>query len=112
LGGRGRQISEFETSLVYKVSSRTTARATERNPVSKKKKKKNTHTQTKKTKKQTKKRVWVSLPENSISILGTDIVGDSQLSVSSSGELRLSSDLNAQQACMWYIYMAIKHTET
>jgi hypothetical protein len=38
LGGRGRQISEFEASLVYKVSSRT-ARATQRNPVSKKKKK-------------------------------------------------------------------------
>jgi hypothetical protein len=37
LGGRGRQISEFEASLVYKVSSRT-ARATQRNPVSKKKK--------------------------------------------------------------------------
>jgi hypothetical protein len=35
LGGRGRQISEFKTSLVYKVSSRT-ARATQRNPVSKK----------------------------------------------------------------------------
>jgi hypothetical protein len=34
LGGRGRQISEFETSLVYRVSSRT-ARATQRNPVSK-----------------------------------------------------------------------------
>jgi hypothetical protein len=34
LGGRGRQISEFEASLVYKVSSRT-ARATQRNPVSK-----------------------------------------------------------------------------
>jgi hypothetical protein len=33
-GGRGRQISEFEASLVYKVSSRT-ARATQRNPVSK-----------------------------------------------------------------------------
>jgi hypothetical protein len=32
--GRGRQISEFETSLVYKVSSRT-ARAIQRNPVSK-----------------------------------------------------------------------------
>ena len=32
--GRGRQISEFEASLVYKVSSRT-ARATQRNPVSK-----------------------------------------------------------------------------
>jgi hypothetical protein len=39
LGGRGRQISEFEASLVYRVSSRT-ARATERNPVSKNKKKK------------------------------------------------------------------------
>jgi hypothetical protein len=34
LGGRGRWISEFEASLVYKVSSRT-ARATQRNPVSK-----------------------------------------------------------------------------
>jgi hypothetical protein len=32
LGGRGRQISEFEASLVYRVSSRT-ARATQRNPV-------------------------------------------------------------------------------
>jgi uncharacterized FlaG/YvyC family protein len=39
LGGRGRWISEFEASLVYKVSSRT-ARAAQRNPVSKKKKKK------------------------------------------------------------------------
>jgi hypothetical protein len=35
LGGRGRQISEFEASLVYRVSSRT-AGATHRNPVSKK----------------------------------------------------------------------------
>jgi hypothetical protein len=32
LGGRGRQISEFEASLVYKVSSRT-VRTTQRNPV-------------------------------------------------------------------------------
>jgi hypothetical protein len=47
-GGRGRQISEFEASLVFKVSSRT-ARATQRNPVSK--------NQTKpKTKKQNKTR--------------------------------------------------------
>jgi hypothetical protein len=38
LGGRGRWISEFKASLVYKVSSRT-ARATQRNPVSKKNKK-------------------------------------------------------------------------
>jgi hypothetical protein len=37
-GGRGRQISEFEASLVYRMSSRT-ARAIQRNPVSKKKKK-------------------------------------------------------------------------
>jgi hypothetical protein len=36
LGGRGRRISEFEASLVYRVSSRA-ARATQRNPVSKKK---------------------------------------------------------------------------
>jgi hypothetical protein len=35
LGGRGRRISEFQASLVYKVSFRT-ARATQRNPVSKK----------------------------------------------------------------------------
>lgn len=37
LGGRGRQIFEFEASLVYRVSSRT-ARAAQRNPVSRKKK--------------------------------------------------------------------------
>jgi hypothetical protein len=39
LGGRGRQISELEASLVYRVSSRT-ARAIQRNPVSKKQKQK------------------------------------------------------------------------
>jgi hypothetical protein len=50
LGGRGRQISEFEASLVSKVSSRT-ARATQRNPVSKKQANK-----TKQNKKQTKKK--------------------------------------------------------
>jgi hypothetical protein len=37
LGSRGRRISEFEANLVYRVSSRT-ARATQRNPVSKKQK--------------------------------------------------------------------------
>jgi hypothetical protein len=42
LGGRGRQISEFEASLVYRVSSRT-ARATQRNPVSKKNNNNNTN---------------------------------------------------------------------
>jgi hypothetical protein len=38
-GGRGRWISEFKASLVYKVSSRT-ARAIQRNSVSKNQKKK------------------------------------------------------------------------
>jgi hypothetical protein len=38
LEGRGRQISKFEVSLVYKVSSRT-ARATEKPCLRKKKKK-------------------------------------------------------------------------
>jgi hypothetical protein len=50
LGGRGRWISEFEASLVYKVSSRT-ARATQRNPVLKNQKPK---TKTKTKNKQTK----------------------------------------------------------
>jgi hypothetical protein len=44
LGGRGRRISEFEASLVYKVSFRT-ARATQRNPVSKNQKRKQTDIQ-------------------------------------------------------------------
>jgi hypothetical protein len=46
LGGRSRSISEFEASLVYKVSSRT-ARATQRNPVSKNKTKQNKTNQNK-----------------------------------------------------------------
>jgi hypothetical protein len=47
VGGRGRWISEFEASLVYKVSSRT-ARAIQRNPVS-------NNNNNKKNKKQTKR---------------------------------------------------------
>lgn len=39
MGGRGRQIPEFEASLVYRVSSRT-ARAIQRNPVLKNQKRK------------------------------------------------------------------------
>jgi hypothetical protein len=50
LGGRGRWISEFEASLVYRVSSRT-ARATQRNPVSKQQQQQ----KTKKTKTKKKK---------------------------------------------------------
>ena len=50
LGGRVRWISEFEASLVYRVSSRT-ARAIQRNPVSKKtKSKKKQKTKNKQTK--------------------------------------------------------------
>jgi hypothetical protein len=49
LGGRGRRISEFEASLVYKVSSRT-ARAIQRNPVSKNKNKNKKQKTTKKKK--------------------------------------------------------------
>jgi hypothetical protein len=44
LGGRGRRISEFEASLVYRVSSRT-ARTIQRNPVSKNKKQNKTNKQ-------------------------------------------------------------------
>ena len=39
MGGRGRQISEFKASLVYRVSSKA-ARAIQRNPVSEKQNKK------------------------------------------------------------------------
>jgi hypothetical protein len=60
LGGRDRSrwISEFEASLVYKVSSRT-ARAIQRNPVLKKQKNKKQKRKEKKTKikqKQTNKK--------------------------------------------------------
>jgi hypothetical protein len=46
LGGRGRRISEFEASLVYRLSSRT-ARATQRNSVLKRKKKNNNNNKNK-----------------------------------------------------------------
>jgi hypothetical protein len=57
LGGRDRRISEFEASLVYKVSSRT-AKTIQRNPVSKNQKpNKQTNKQKKKTlKKKLKKK--------------------------------------------------------
>jgi hypothetical protein len=61
LGGRGRRISEFEASLVYKVSSRT-ARAIQRNPVSKKQNNKN------KTKQNKKKMVWNYVAQASLDL--------------------------------------------
>jgi hypothetical protein len=55
LGDRGRQISEFEASLVYRVSSRT-ARGTWKNPVLKKNPKPTNQTRkSQKTNKQKKK---------------------------------------------------------
>jgi hypothetical protein len=70
LGGRGRQISEFEASLVYKVRSRI-AGAIQRNPVSKNKqtnkktktKQNNNKKQTNKTNKQTKRLKIVLISE-------------------------------------------------
>jgi hypothetical protein len=52
LGGRGRQISEFEVSPVYRMSSRT-ARAIQRNPVSKNHKQTNKQTNFKRENKKT-----------------------------------------------------------
>jgi hypothetical protein len=66
LGGRGRRISEFEDSLVYRVSSRT-ARAIERNPVSKQKTKKKKK-QKKKTKTKTNKQTSLLIGTNKISL--------------------------------------------
>jgi hypothetical protein len=64
LGGRSRQISEFEASLVYKVSSRT-ARAIQRNPVLKNKTKqskpKKTKTKKQKTKTSKQKEIKIQL---------------------------------------------------
>jgi hypothetical protein len=55
LGGRGRRISEFEASLVYRVSSRT-ARATQRNPVSGNQKKKKEKKRKEKKRKEKKRK--------------------------------------------------------
>jgi hypothetical protein len=55
LGGRGRRISDFKASLVYNVSSRT-ARAIQRNPVSRNKTKQtNKQNKNKKKKKEKEK---------------------------------------------------------
>jgi hypothetical protein len=53
LGGGGRHISEFQASLVYRVSSRT-ARAIQRNPISKQNKTKQNKTKDNKTKQNNK----------------------------------------------------------
>jgi hypothetical protein len=73
LGGRGRWISEFEVSLVYKVSSRI-ARAIQRNPVSKnqtKPKQNKTKNKTKqnKTKKSSLTRLYSNYPKEENALL-------------------------------------------
>jgi hypothetical protein len=64
MGGRGRRISEFKASLVYRVSSRTT-RATQKNPDSKNQNQNKTKKQKNKPTKQTNKQtdVYHSLPQ-------------------------------------------------
>jgi hypothetical protein len=54
LGGRGKQISEFKVSLVYRVSSRL-AGATQRNPVLKNQKRKEKKRKEKKRKEKKRK---------------------------------------------------------
>jgi hypothetical protein len=57
-GGRGRWISEFKASLVYRVSSRT-ARYIQRNPVSKNKRQNKQTNKKKKTKKRTGSKPYI-----------------------------------------------------
>ena len=81
MGGRGRWISEFEASLVYRVSSRT-ARATQRNPVSKKNQKQKTNEKTKKP-----KRMYLHL------IYACEGFADSHVHVCACGDQKRASDL-------------------
>jgi hypothetical protein len=62
LGGRGRRISDFEASLVYKVSSRTAGlhRKTLSRKKENKKQKTKKKTKNKKQKKKEKEKKWFS----------------------------------------------------
>ena len=71
MGGRGRQISEFKTSLVYRVISRT-ARAIQRNPVSEKKEKKRKEKKRKEKKRKEKKRKEKKRQTNKKTKTGTE----------------------------------------
>jgi uncharacterized protein HemX len=66
LGGRGRWISKFEASLVYRVSFRT-VRATQRNPVLKNKTKNKNKNKNKKKKIKQNKRKEKQLEEETTS---------------------------------------------
>jgi hypothetical protein len=69
MGVRGRQICEFEASLVYKLSSRT-ARATQINPVSKNKNKNKNKTKQQQQQKRVKKRKASIMAYNSSYLRG------------------------------------------
>jgi hypothetical protein len=71
LGGRGRHISEFEASLVYRVSSRT-ARTIQRNPVWKKnqKKKKKKKKKKKERKKEKETNLYSDYSKSSVNLDG------------------------------------------
>jgi hypothetical protein len=70
LGGRGRRVSEFEASLVYRVSSRT-ARATQRNPVSENKTNKQTNKQTKQQQQQQQNLTYITVVTSPKSNVGS-----------------------------------------
>jgi hypothetical protein len=57
LGGRGREISEVKASLVYRMSSRT-ARATQRNPVSRRRRRGRRRRRRRRRRKRRRRRRW------------------------------------------------------
>jgi hypothetical protein len=67
LGGRGRWISEFKASLVYRLSSRT-ARATQKNPLLKKE-----------NRKKEKERTLATIVEGPVSVHSTYTAGHNHL---------------------------------
>jgi hypothetical protein len=72
LGGRGRRISEFKASLVYKVSSRT-AKSTQRNPASKKEKQQQQQQKQNKKKQTNKKKECSKVSPFLYTVSGTSV---------------------------------------
>jgi hypothetical protein len=98
LGGRGKWISEFEASLVYRVSSRT-ARATQRNPVSENKTKQN----------KTKQNKTMNKQKNTMSYLGMDASKHGCLSyITSLQRLHLSDCFRASKRLLITVLFAIE----
>jgi hypothetical protein len=93
LGGRGRRISEFEASLVYRVSSRT-ARTIQRNPVLKKQNKKKREKESEREMAQ-----WLgalaALPEDLSSVPSTHMTAHNHLQLQFQGIQHPYSDKHA-----------------